>query len=144
MLQTWEFYGITDTIRLIQYLYIDHYPFQYKLPFQWVLKHGVVRIEMVKYRTPTVRYLAKLFPLLVNSFAASLCLCCLLIFPRAYLRDSTDIWKDIRFWFWICGGGTTGVFAFVYRLIAFGDEETLLRTADQAIDLEIEMRQGKI
>lgn len=139
----WKLNGITSVIKTIQLLYIDHYPFHYKPPFQWVVNQGVLRVVMVTYRIPETRFLFKLFPLAVTLGCALVAFCCILVFPWEYLRDpSTPVWMDMRLWAWICSGGGAAILAFVYRMIAFGDESTFLATVDQTINLELEMRQG--
>lgn len=138
----WELTGIVQVIKLIQLLYIDYYPFRYKPLLQWVVKEGVLRVEVVKYRNPRKGYLMKLLPLVLNSATAFNSLSCILIFPRAYLNGNAVMWKDFRFWGWICGGGAAGILAFVYSMIMFGYETTLVRISDEIINLELQMLQG--
>lgn len=142
MSQLWKSYEIEDAIQLIQWLYIDHYPFIYKPIFHWVVIKGVLRVRLTKSRHFGEKYLSKFFPFFLNSLIALISLCSILTLPREYLKENPVVWKDVRFWAWSCAGGVAALLGFTYRLAAVGDNETVVRGFDQYRSLELEICQG--
>lgn len=138
----WEPGGIAQVIRLFQLLYIDHYPIHYKPCLQWVVCKDVYKLESVTHRHPRITTVMKLSSSFVNGFTAFSSLCCIFILPKEYLSSNTVIWKDIRLWAYICGGGTAGILSYAILMLVLGDEATIISAVNQVMNMDLNMRQG--
>ncbi|OXA55010.1 hypothetical protein Fcan01_10391 [Folsomia candida] len=80
-------------LRLVQFLYIKHYPFPYQIPYRFVYRKGILHLEVA----PLKRWYDKFIPILVN--LGTILLSTMSIFYLAMNEDR--ILRDIRFWVWM-------------------------------------------
>lgn len=134
--------GIRKAILLFQHLYIDNYPFNYKLSIKWVVKHGEERTEKFIHGKKLVHQLVDLIPLLVCLYSISISASCIFLLSKI---ENLVLWKSSRFWGWLVFALASTLFGFIYNIIGIGERGCLLlHVFAQLADLEKEMRTGKL
>ncbi|OXA54370.1 hypothetical protein Fcan01_10173 [Folsomia candida] len=80
-------------VRLVQLLYINHYPFPYQLPYKFSYRKGIHTVEVV----PLIRWYEKFIPLLLSLLA--ILLSTMSIYYLA--GNEENLLQDFRFWLWV-------------------------------------------
>lgn len=128
-------------VPMVQTLFFERYPFRYKSVFEWVIKNGALRLQLVTYPNKWVTTLSKLLPLLITLNVTILHFLCLIYLS---LEEGIVLYKDFRYWLWFCLFVVSLSEVLGYYAVAFGAQSASIpHLLDETIALEKEVWEGE-
>lgn len=122
--------------RLVQLLYIEHYPFPYRLSYQFQYKKRILHVEWV----PLKRSYYKFIPLVI--LLGTIVLCTMSLYYLA--GKEVDLLQDIRFWAWV-GSIIVCIVSIVGNLIVLLDTDEIgVKLWERMVDFDWHIRKGML
>ncbi|OXA54663.1 hypothetical protein Fcan01_10392 [Folsomia candida] len=119
-------------LRLVQFLYIKHFPFPYQVPYQFEYRKGMMHLEVA----PLKRWFEKFIPLLVNLGA-------ILLYTMSiiYLAlDEDPILHDIRLWVWMCCIILFISSTFGNSIVLLDTDQTCFQVWERMVEFDLNVR----
>ncbi|OXA39427.1 hypothetical protein Fcan01_25627 [Folsomia candida] len=123
-------------VRLVKFLYLDHYPFRNQLPYRFSYRKGILHVEAM----PNQSLYAKFVPPVIS--VGVILLSAVGIY---YLtRDVDNILMDIRFWVWLGFIAFDTFSTFAYCIVTFDEEQIHIKVWEDVVQFDWHIRKGKL
>ncbi|OXA39434.1 hypothetical protein Fcan01_25628 [Folsomia candida] len=115
-------------VRLVKFLYFDHYPFRNQLLYRFSYRKGIVHVETV----PNQGSYAKFVPSLIA--VGVILLSTLAIY---YLVGDVDnLLMDIRFWVWLGFIAFDTFSTFAYCIVTFDEDQIHVKVWEDVVKFD--------